>query len=121
MTDNILPKDTLVSSSRPPSKISQPLASIIADGKGAALVDAVENSIATGADVNDNSRNGNRPLQLLIRARLEHHSKIRLIKLLIEKGADINSQDNSGLTPFQVAVSEGNKEIADLLASKGAR
>ncbi len=74
-----------------------------------------------GANVNDTSFNGHRPLQLLIKARLDPHKKLKLVKFIIDLGADIHSADKSGLTPYQVAISEGNKSISDLLRSKGAR
>ncbi len=59
-------------------------------------------------------------MQLSIKAYLEPRKKIQLVKGLIERGADIISPDTIGLTPYQVAISEGNKDICDLLYSKGA-
>jgi hypothetical protein len=69
-----------------------------------------------GQNVNEGTRNGHRPLQMLLR-----RNETEAALLLIKKGADIHSADNSGLTPFQVAVSMNNKKIADLLISRGVR
>lgn len=62
--------------------------------------------------LNDPSRNGRRPLQLLIKAQLEPR--------MADLGVDIDSTDKSGLMPYQVAISKGDKSISDLLRSKGA-
>ena len=82
---------------------------------------SVTKILNTGANVNDTSWNGHRPLQLLIKAKLESRKKLELVKRLVSLGADIHSADKSGLTPYQVAISEKNKSISDLLRSKGAR
>jgi hypothetical protein len=89
--------------------------------RGNELVQTVTEILATGANVNDASLNGHRPLQLLIRANLEPHQKLKLVKSIIVLGADIHSTDNSGLTPYQVAVAEGHKAISDLFRSKSVR
>ncbi len=77
--------------------------------------------LAAGANVNGAFLNEHRPLQLLIRANLEPNKKLELVKNFIDLGADIHSADTSGLTPYQVAISEENKSISDLLRSRGAR
>lgn len=89
--------------------------------RGDELVQSVTKILNAGTDVNDTSWNGHHPLQLLIQAKLESRKKIELVKRLIDLGADIHSMDKSGLTPYQVAISEKNKPISDLLRSKGAR
>ena len=96
------------------------LGEVLTKERGNALVQSVTKILNANANVNDTSLNGHRPLQLLIRSRLESRKKFELVKRLIDLGADIHSADKSGLTPFQVAVSEGIKSIADLLRSKGA-
>ena len=73
------------------------------------------------ANVKDTSWNGHRPLQLLIKAKMESRKKLELVKHLVSLGADIHSTDKSGLTSYQVAISEKNKSISDFLRSKGAR
>jgi predicted nucleotidyltransferase component of viral defense system len=97
------------------------LGKMVAELRGKKLFEQVRAAITAGADVNDNSRNGHRPLQLLIKASLDPGKKLELVKYLIDLGGDIHSADNSGLTPYQVAISEGNKSISDFLRSKGAR
>lgn len=82
---------------------------------------SVTKLLNTGANVNDTFWNGHRPLQLLIKAKLESRKKLELVKRLVSLGADIHSADKSGLTPYQVAISEKNKSISDLLPSKSAR
>jgi hypothetical protein len=89
--------------------------------RGDELVQAVTKILNAGANVNDTSWNGHRPLQLLIKAKLESRKKLELVKHLVSLGADIHSADKSGLTPYQVAISEKNKSISDLLRSQGAR
>lgn len=89
--------------------------------RGDELVQTVTKILNGGANVNDVSWNGHRPLQLLIKALLEPRKKLELAKRMIDLGADIHSADKSGLTPYQVAISEKNKLISNLLRSKGAR
>lgn len=97
------------------------LGEILTKRRGDELIQMVNEALASGADVNDSSLNDHHPLQLLIKASLDDHAKLELAKKFIALGADINSKDKSGLTPYQVAVSMGNKNISDLLRSKGAR
>jgi hypothetical protein len=89
--------------------------------KGDELVQSVTKILNSGVNVNDVSWNGHHPLQLLIKAKLESRKKLALFKRLVSLGADIHSADKSGLTPYQVAISERNKSISDLLRAKGAR
>lgn len=84
--------------------------------RGEPLKSLCEKLINGGQNVNEGTRNGHRPLQMLLR-----RNETEAALLLIEKGADIHSADSSGLTPFQVAVSMNNKKIADLLVSRGVR
>lgn len=97
------------------------LGEVLIQRKGDELVQAVTKILNAGANVNDISWNGHRPLQLLIKALLEPRKKLELVKRMIDLGADIHSADKSGLTPYQVAISEKNKAVSDLLRSKGAR
>lgn len=91
------------------------LGEVLTKKKGDELVQSVKEILAAGANVNDTFLNGHRPLQLLIRANLEPHKKLELVKSIIELGADIHTTDKSGLTPYQVAIAEGNKNISDFL------
>lgn len=96
-----------------PAPIS--LGALIADGKGKQLIDQVKEALAAGASVNDDARNGHRPLQLAL---TNGHKEIA--QLLIEHGADVNHRDRSGQTPLQAAVNHGQFENANLLIKNGA-
>ena len=63
-----------------------------------ANIEAVEQHIAAGADVNAKHMNGTTPLYV---AALGGHKEIA--ELLIEKGADLNAKDNDGGTPLDWA------------------
>ena len=89
--------------------------------RGEELFESVTKILNKGVNVNDTSLNGHRPLQLLIKSLLEPRKKLELVKRMVDLGADIHSADKSGLTPYQVAISEKNKSISDLLRSKGVR
>ncbi len=89
--------------------------------RGEELFQSVTKILNKGVNVNDTSLNGHRPLQLLIKALLDPRKKLELVKRMVDLGADIHSADKSGLTPYQVAISEKNKSISDLLRSKGVR
>ncbi|MCE5318411.1 MAG: ankyrin repeat domain-containing protein [Parachlamydia sp.] len=78
-----------------------------------ALVEQVKDAIAAGADVNDNSRNGHRPLQLAI---LGHCTEVAC--LLIESGADIKNRDRAA-DPIHLAINLGEFKVARLLIKKG--
>jgi len=97
------------------------LGEVLVKQRGDELVQSVTKILNAGANINDISWNGHRSLQLLIKANLESRKKLELVKRLVSLGADIHSADKSGLTPYQVAISEKNKSISDLLRSKGAR
>lgn len=76
------------------------LGKMIAELKGKKLLEQVRAAITAGADVNDNSRNGHRPLQMALKE--EGHAEIAW--LLIENGADTLYHDRSGLSPLQMAI-----------------
>lgn len=81
---------------------------------GADLLEKVKEAIASGADVDDDSRNGHRPLNLAIRA-----GYTEVACLLIECGANLTYQDRSGLDPIHLAVNYGQFKVAKLLVKKG--
>ena len=97
------------------------LGEVLIKKSGDELLQSVTEILNAGSNVNDNSWNGHRPLQLLIKAHLDPRKKLELVKCMVDLGADIHSVDKSGLTPYQVAISEKNKSISDFLRSKGAR
>ena len=90
------------------------LGALIADMKGKQLIDKVKEALAAGADVNDSSRNGHRPLQLAL---TKGHTEVA--RLLIEHDADLYYRDRSGQTPLQAAVNHGQFQNARLLIKKG--
>ncbi len=92
------------------------LGPLIADYRGGIkqLVELVKNALEAGSDVNDDSRNGHRPLQLAIR---QGYSEVAF--LLIESGADLNYRDKSWLDPIHIAINYGQFEVAKLLIKKG--
>lgn len=96
-----------------PTPIS--LGAMIADGKGNQLIKQVKEALAAGAPINDDARNGHRPLQLALTKGYKE-----VAQLLIESGADVNHRDRSGQTPLQAAVNNGQFENAKLLIQKGA-
>lgn len=68
-------------------------------------------------DPDTRDRSGQTLLHRAIRRR-----NVKMVKLLIEHGADVNAKDAQGDTPLDVAVNYiRNKEIVDLLMSKGAQ
>ncbi len=97
-----------------PESIS--LATLIAEGKGKQLLEQVKDALRDGAEVNDDSRNGHRPLQLALRS-----GQKEVARMLIENGADIEYRDRSGQTPLQSAINHGQFEVANLLIKKGAK
>lgn len=91
------------------------LGEILTQKRGDELFQITREAISAGVDVNDNSLNGDRPLQLLIKASLDPQKKLELVKEFTNLGADIHSADKSGLTPYQIAIAEGNKDVSDFL------
>ena len=75
------------------------LSALIVDGKGKYLIQQIQEALTAGASVNDDLRNGHRPLQLAL---AKGHKEVAL--LLIEHGADIHYRDRSGQTPLQVLL-----------------
>jgi uncharacterized protein len=71
--------------------------------------------LANGADVNLMSVDGQTPLMWAAR-----NGKIETAKLLIANGADVNKQSGA-YNALEVAVVNGNKEIANLLKQVGAK
>lgn len=81
----------------------------------AELLEKVKTLIANGADVNDESRNGHRPLLLAIDRGYEE-----VALLLIEAGADIHRKDRDGLDPIHKAINHSEFKIAKSLVDHGA-
>ncbi len=81
--------------------------------KGLAMVKAL---LRTGANPNNQTQNGYKPLHLAVKAGFEE-----IVKFLVAVGAEVDTIDKSGLTPFQIAVMQENKALADFFLSKGAK
>lgn len=80
------------------------------------LIELVRQSLLEGADVNDDSRNGHRPLQLAIRRGFPE-----VAILLIENGADVNYRDRSRSDPISLAINCGQKTVVAELMKCGAK
>lgn len=76
----------------------------------------VKEAIASGSDVNDDTRNKHRPLQLALK---EGYTDVA--RILIVNGADVHFRDKSGLDPIHVAINCGEFKNANLLIEYGAK
>lgn len=81
--------------------------------RGLATVKAL---LKTGANPNDPSQSGYKPLHLAVKAGFEE-----IVKILVTFGAEVDAIDKNGLTPFQIAIMQENKALADFFLSKGAK
>jgi ankyrin repeat protein len=75
-------------------------------------IDAVQEHLASGADVNGKDKNGFTPLHIA-------QSK-EIVELLISNGADINAKNIFGGSPLHSAARGNKKEIVELLIAEGA-
>jgi hypothetical protein len=66
-------------------------------------------------DLNGKDRNGWTPLH-----RAAERGRLPAAALLIEQGASLNERTLAGETPYNLAATENNREVADLLRAKGA-
>ena len=76
---------------------------------------AVEQALASGADVDSRARD---QATLLIAAALDNQPEIA--ELLLGKGADVMARNSGGFTPLHAAAFSGSLPIAKLLLEKGA-
>jgi N-acetylmuramoyl-L-alanine amidase len=79
-------------------------------------IQAVEDLLTFGADVNLRMTEGITPLFI---ASQKGHTEI--VKLLLEKGAQVDVKDTEGTTPLFIASQKGHTEIVKLLLEKGAQ
>ena len=78
-------------------------------------IEIVRQQIASGADVNVKTRDGQTPLHW---AASFNHAGVA--ELLIANMADVNAKNKFGSTPLHYAASKGHKEIITLLIMAGA-
>jgi predicted nucleotidyltransferase component of viral defense system len=99
----------------------QDLINSIAQGKlkGDQLYEILDKFLHYGGNANQETSNGHRLLQLLIKAELDPRKKLQLIKLSVERGAKIDTPDKSTLTPYATAVLKNEKNIADYFRDIG--
>ena len=77
---------------------------------------AVARLIGSGAQVNQSSPDGARPLHWAA-----HRDDERVAKLLIDAGADLNAATDLGITPLLLACSDGSSALVELLLRAGAK
>ena len=78
-------------------------------------IDAINQHLSSGTDVNTKDVLHRTPLHLATEA-----GNKEIVELLIAKGADVNTNDKRGRTPLFGAAALGRKEIAGLLIAKVA-
>jgi ankyrin repeat protein len=75
-------------------------------------IEAVQQHLAAGTDVNAKDNRGRTPLY--------RATNKEIAKLLIASGADVNAKDVAGGTPLHAAIGLGHKETVELLINKGS-
>ena len=94
-----------------PQTVKAPYISIH-DAVESGNIEAVQQHLAAGTDVNAKGKYGATPL---------HNTAIKEIaELLIPNGAEVNAKDGNGWTPLHYAAGRGHRETAELLIAKGA-
>jgi ankyrin repeat protein len=78
-------------------------------------VQAVEQAITNGADVNAKNNYGETPLH-----KAASLDSSETVELLIQKGAEVDAKDDGGATPLHRAVLWESPEVVKLLIRKGA-
>ena len=84
----------------------------IHDAASAGNIEAVQQHLAAGTDVNVKDNRGRTPLY--------RATNKEIAKLLIASGADVNAKDVAGGTPLHAAIGLGHKETVELLINKGS-
>ena len=87
----------------------------INDAVAGGYIQAVEEHLAAGADVNSKDWYGYTPLHIAA----ARNSPIEIAELLLANGADVNAKDYFGSTPLHIAADEGCESITELLLSEG--
>ena len=84
----------------------------IHDAASAGNIEAVQQHLAAGTDVNAKDNRGRTPLY--------RATNKEIAELLIASGADVNAKDVAGGTPLHAAIGLGHKETVELLINKGS-
>ena len=98
----------------PPSAKAPDISIYFAAGLG--NIEAVNQYLAAGTDVNAKDDGGVTALQL---AAFGGHKEVA--ELLIAEGADVNAKAGDGSTPLDWAIKRRRTEIADLLRKHGGK
>lgn len=78
-------------------------------------VDAIEEHIDAGADLNELSESGSAPLHFAV-----SRNRVEIVALLLDADADPDVEDSSQGTPLQLAIAGNKTEIIDLLLEADA-
>lgn len=79
-----------------------------------APLEAVDEALANGADVNATDHQGRTAILIAAKA-----NRLDLVRRLIEAGADIDAQDQINLNPFLWGCISGNLELVTLMVEAG--
>jgi len=82
--------------------------------KGKQLRDAVQRLIRSGADVNDESNNGHRPLNIAANNGLRD-----IMLMLMDSGAEFQKRDRSGLSAFEWVLTRELYDMAYEMCKRG--
>ena len=89
----------------------------INDAVAGGYIQAVEEHLAAGADVNSKDWYGYTPLHIAA----ARNSPIEIAELLLANGADVNTKYKDGETPLDWAILNDETETADLLRKHGGK
>jgi ankyrin repeat protein len=73
------------------------------------------------ANINAHDEGYSTPLHLAISSAVVSVGYFNIVDLLLRHGADGHGKDGIGRTPFQIALSNGLSQIAELLSAHGLR
>ena len=79
-------------------------------------LEVVKDAIASGADIETQTKDGSTPLNLA-----SQKGYTEIVKLLLESNADVNIAHTSDSTPLYIASQNGHSQIIKLLEDYGAK
>jgi len=80
------------------------------------VLEAADELIKKGADVNKSNRDGETPLMSAAK-----NGHMAVVELLIRSGANINATDNLGSSAVRYAQRKGRSDMVQLLQSHGGK